>query len=137
MNYRGWKVQYSTILGKPVWLNSVFRTSSNQKNASFRLAACRRCADAASASKYCSEQGEKKEHSLSYGTDTASVSSPVGFGHRRPYLGTKAGGVSNEVHNNICRSQTIERLSDRLLEDQNPNRLLLHAFQVFIKIAIG
>ncbi|WP_282779367.1 hypothetical protein [Phaeodactylibacter xiamenensis] len=33
------------------------------------LAACRRCADAARASKYCSEQGTKKEHSLSYVTD--------------------------------------------------------------------
>jgi hypothetical protein len=33
------------------------------------LAACRRCADAARASKYCSEQGAKKEHSLSYVTD--------------------------------------------------------------------
>ena len=48
-------------------------------------------------------------------TNTARVSSPVGFDHRRLYLGTKAGGVSNEVQNNICRSQTIERLSDRLL----------------------
>ncbi len=36
---------------------------------SYELAACRRCADAARASKYCSEQGTKKEHSLSYVTD--------------------------------------------------------------------
>ena len=49
--------------------DSSFRALSNQKIASSRLAACRRCADAARASKYCSEQGAKKEHSLSYVTD--------------------------------------------------------------------
>ncbi len=30
--------------------------------------------------------------------------------------------MSNEVQNNICRSQTIERLSDRLLETLNFQR---------------
>ncbi len=29
--------------------------------------------------------------------------------------------MSNEVQNNICRSQTIERLSDRLLDYEFPN----------------
>jgi hypothetical protein len=38
--------------------------------------------------------------------------------------------MSNEVQNNICRSQTIERLSDRLLEhdlskpDGTPRKLM-------------
>jgi|AntRauTorckE5430_2_1112549.scaffolds.fasta_scaffold102576_2 hypothetical protein len=81
----------------------------------FLLRVQRKIKSSFQASYFCTRQGAKNEHSLSYVTDTARVSSPVGFGHRRPYLGTKAGGVNNEVQNNICRSQTIERLSDRLL----------------------